>query len=624
MSVSITHAKVSGKAAGSDPDRVYGTHWDADHVVPVATDAEAAAAVSDTVLMTPAKTLAAINANVPSGSALTKVDDTNVTLTLGGTPTTALLRATSITVGWTGTLAAARLNSSVVHGVTNDTNVTGSIAAQNLTLGWTGQLSLTRGGTAANLTASNGGIVYSTSSAMAILSGTATAGQILRSGSSAAPSWSTATYPATAGTAGNVLRSDGTNLLSATLAGSDVTGAALTKSDDTNVTLTLGGSPTTALLRAASITVGWSGTLSAARGGFGADVSAQSGVPLFATGTPTFTSTTGSGNFVRATSPTLVTPALGTPSSGTLTSCTGLPISTGVSGLGTGVATFLATPSSANLAAAVTDETGTGTVVFSSAIREKLSADRTYYVRTDGSDSNTGLTNSSGGAFLTVTKAYNTILGLDLNGYTVTIQLGTGTFTAGLIVTSPVIGGAINLTGNGSANTTLAVTSSYGVYIANFACTVNVSAIKITTTTAGDCLRSNIAGALININSDVNLGTCAGYHIVAQNGGQIAGGSGFTISGSSVYMIFATVAGTILLAGGTITLSGTPAWSGAGIGFYQGSQISMYSVTISGSATGKRYDGSGLSFLNSYGAGTASTYFPGNSNGTTATGAQQA
>lgn len=73
---------------------------------------------------------------------------------------------------------------------------------------------------------------------------------------------------------------------------------------------------------------------------------------------------TGSGSLVFATSPTLVTPILGTPTSGTLTNCTGLPISTGVSGLGTGVATFLATPSSANLASAVTDETGTGALVF--------------------------------------------------------------------------------------------------------------------------------------------------------------------------------------------------------------------------------------------------------------------
>jgi hypothetical protein len=56
--------------------------------------------------------------------------------------------------------------------------------------------------------------------------------------------------------------------------------------------------------------------------------------------------------------------ALGTPSSGTLTNATGLPVSTGVSGLGTGVATFLATPSSANLISAVTDETGSGSLVF--------------------------------------------------------------------------------------------------------------------------------------------------------------------------------------------------------------------------------------------------------------------
>lgn len=66
----------------------------------------------------------------------------------------------------------------------------------------------------------------------------------------------------------------------------------------------------------------------------------------------------------NSTSPTLVTPVLGTPTSGTLTNCTGLPISTGVSGLGTGVATFLATPSSANLRSALTDETGTGAAVF--------------------------------------------------------------------------------------------------------------------------------------------------------------------------------------------------------------------------------------------------------------------
>jgi hypothetical protein len=77
------------------------------------------------------------------------------------------------------------------------------------------------------------------------------------------------------------------------------------------------------------------------------------------------TDETGTGLLVFNTSPTLVTPILGTPTSGTLTNCTGLPIATGVSGLAANVATFLATPSSANLAAVLTDETGTGSLVFS-------------------------------------------------------------------------------------------------------------------------------------------------------------------------------------------------------------------------------------------------------------------
>lgn len=72
---------------------------------------------------------------------------------------------------------------------------------------------------------------------------------------------------------------------------------------------------------------------------------------------------TGTGLLVFGTSPVLTTPNLGIPSALTLTNATGLPIA-GITGLATGMATFLATPSSANLIATITDETGTGALVF--------------------------------------------------------------------------------------------------------------------------------------------------------------------------------------------------------------------------------------------------------------------
>lgn len=98
--------------------------------------------------------------------------------------------------------------------------------------------------------------------------------------------------------------------------------------------------------------------------GLGSGVATFLATPTSANLAAAITNETGSGAAVFATSPTLVTPALGTPSSGTLTNATGLPIASGISGLGTGVATVLATPSSANLAAALTDETGSGVAVF--------------------------------------------------------------------------------------------------------------------------------------------------------------------------------------------------------------------------------------------------------------------
>lgn len=71
----------------------------------------------------------------------------------------------------------------------------------------------------------------------------------------------------------------------------------------------------------------------------------------------------GTGAVAHVTSPTLITPVLGTPTSGDLTNTVNFPVSQ-LLGAGTGIRTFLATPSSANLSAAMTDETGSGALVF--------------------------------------------------------------------------------------------------------------------------------------------------------------------------------------------------------------------------------------------------------------------
>lgn len=101
--------------------------------------------------------------------------------------------------------------------------------------------------------------------------------------------------------------------------------------------------------------------------GLGAGVGTWMATPSSANLATAVTGETGSGALVFGTSPALTTPDLGTPSAAILTNATGLPIATGVSGLGTGVATWAATPSSANLASAVTGETGSGALVFGTA-----------------------------------------------------------------------------------------------------------------------------------------------------------------------------------------------------------------------------------------------------------------
>lgn len=114
---------------------------------------------------------------------------------------------------------------------------------------------------------------------------------------------------------------------------------------------------------------------------------------------------TGSGALVFANSPTFVTPALGTPSSGFLSACTGLPVATGITGLGAGVGTLLTTFSSANLLGALADKTGSGLNVF--ATSPTLSAPTlSGIVTTDGANVTTA--NAMSALAIDVTKGLNT------------------------------------------------------------------------------------------------------------------------------------------------------------------------------------------------------------------------
>ena len=95
----------------------------------------------------------------------------------------------------------------------------GALASGSITTGFT-TIDMPYGGTNAALTANNGGIIYSTASAMAVLAGTATAGQIIRSGATAAPTWSTTTYPAT-NAINTLLYASAANVMSALTTGNN-------------------------------------------------------------------------------------------------------------------------------------------------------------------------------------------------------------------------------------------------------------------------------------------------------------------------------------------------------------------------------------------------------------------
>lgn len=257
-------------------------------------------------------------------------------------------------------------------------------------------------------------------------------------------------------------------------------------------------------------------------------------------------------------------------------------------------------------------------------VREVLTASRTYFVRSDGSDSNDGLTNTAGGAFLTIQHAYDVIQQtLDVAGVVggVNISLQAGATFGGFTMNWPWVGGGdITLTGN---NCTMS--ASFGACIHNSCFMPGIFQFSgITFTTTGSNVPAILfdGGGHMEILGGCVFGTCSGPHVwVSGSGVHIFNGQNYTISGNATYHCRAEdEAQYTISSGSTITLSGTPAFSSAFAYADDLSYINTTGTTFSGSATGVRFNVSnGAKIL----TGTNSlTALPGNADGVIGDGGQ--
>lgn len=261
-------------------------------------------------------------------------------------------------------------------------------------------------------------------------------------------------------------------------------------------------------------------------------------------------------------------------------------------------------------------------VLLSVAVRERLAADRTYYVRTDGSDSNTGLVNNSGGAFLTIQKAIDVVTALDIGIYDVTISVGAGTYTGGVTVSGAWLGsGTVALQGDTTtpANVIISTTSENCINVSSGG-RLTVGGFQLQTTTSGNGIVVDTSGN-VRVTGKMRFAAMAGYaHMESARGGSwILLDTDYDITGATIYHFVAADQGYISASGvaRTVTITGTPNFSGAFAYATRLGSVSSSAVTFSGSATGVRYSGTLLSLVNTFGGGA--NYFPGGAAGSVAT-----
>lgn len=250
--------------------------------------------------------------------------------------------------------------------------------------------------------------------------------------------------------------------------------------------------------------------------------------------------------------------------------------------------------------------------------REVLTADRTYYVRTDGSDSNNGLSNTSGSAFKTIQKAVNVIAALDLAIYNVTIQVAAGTYNGAVSVTGPWIGsGAVLLLGDATTPSNVvidvsAVSGSPAAVTVQAGGRLNISGVKIVSASIG---LASISCSVVNVTGTIELGANTSFGAFAANLGLLTFLAGFRVSGAGgIAALAAQSMGFLGVAGVSCVVSGTPAFS---FGFAYSSFnsfIAANSFTFTGTgATGPRYSASAGGGI--YVAGGGANVFPGNASG---------
>jgi hypothetical protein len=243
------------------------------------------------------------------------------------------------------------------------------------------------------------------------------------------------------------------------------------------------------------LTTGVTGQLGAANGGFGADVSGSSGVPLFAAGVTTFTGTSGSGNFVRVTSPTLITPVLGAASATTINRVT---------------ITAPATGSTLTIPDGVTLNAGAGGTLGSNAFNS------TAFVTAVSVATANGVSGSSSGG---QTPALTISLGA-ITPITVTIG-------AGSAITSSGAGGAL---GSNAFTSTAFVPQT--TTVAGFALSGNVTLANLTVGTGLSGSPYNGSGAISWTVDQSFSPTWTGAHTFNNSTGTTFSGNPIIISGN--------------------------------------------------------------------------------------------